>query len=422
MTLSVFGAIVIAVVLLAVHGRHHTAPAKAAQPAAHAVAAKTPPAAPAAAVGTPLAATDGIAQPTLVAAAYELLDVRTGQVLAAKNPEQQIAPASLAKLMTFDLTLQALAAGKIHLTDAVPLGPGVRTLSATPGLSNMYLDLPPGATVPLQQLMLGAMVASGNDAALAIAEYVGGTEANFVAMMNAEATKLGMTHTHFSNPNGLDVSGQLTTAADMALLARHIWLTYPSEYAQFTGVEYFTWRGIKFRNYNQLIGTDPAVTGMKSGYWGGVGWHLVTSAQQGGTELVGVVMGTATLQASAQISQTLLDWGFAHFQDIQVAWTRPLPPAGLRVWEARAPRVAVGVAADPWIVVPGSGAATPVVQTTLPPYLLAPVRQGQVVGTARAVLGGHVVASVPVTATRPDPRGSLPAVLWGAFRLWLRHL
>lgn len=431
LTLAVIGAAGVAAVLIAVHGTRHRAPVASRTAAAPAAGIASSGAGPAGASGaaTPtLAAAAGIAPISLAAVSYELLDVRTGRVLVAVNPDQEIAPASLAKLMTFDLTLQALAAGRIHLTDAVPLGPGVRTLSATRGLSNMYLDLPPGATVPLQQLMLGAMVASGNDAALAIAEYVGGTDAHFVSMMNAEAAKLGMTHTHFANPNGLDVSGQVTTAADMAILARHVWLTYPKVYAQFTDVPTFTWRGIVFHNYNALIGVDSAVTGMKSGYWGGVGWHLVTSAQEGSTELVGVVMGTATLPASAQISRTLLDWGFAHFSDVRVGWTQALPAAGIRVWKAKAPHVALDVAAQPWIVVPNtstsptSTTAVPTVKATLPTYLEAPVRQGQVVGTVQALEGGHVVATAPVVARSAVPRGSLPAVLWGGFRLWLRHL
>ena len=405
-------------VVLVVHHRHHpTTPSTSA-------AAPSSTQTPGAAAPSTLAASAGLTPPAIAAASYELLDVRTGEVLVAKNPEQQIPPASLAKLMTFDLALRALADGRIHLTDPVPLGPGVRTLSRTPGLSNMYLDLPPNATVPLQQLMLGMMVASGNDAALAVGEYVGGTASNFIAEMNAEAAKLGMTHTHFVNTNGINAPGQETTAADMAILARHIWLTYPTTYAQFTDVTTFTWQHITFHNYNQLIGVDQAVTGMKSGYWGGVGYHLVTTAQQGQTELVGVVMGTASLGASAQISQTLLNWGFAHFQDVTVPWSRALPPRGLRVWQAKSPSVGLHVTAQPWIVLPVSGSAAAAVQVraVLPGYVRAPVEAGQVLGKVEATSGGKVVATAPVLARGADPRGSVVAVLWGGFRLWLRTL
>ncbi len=415
--------------LVVLHRGSHQALAsqsRASAGASHAVpAAATTTSAAGPAAGS-LAARDGIAPPAISAASYELMDVHTGQVLASANPDAQIPPASLAKLMTFDLTLRALAEGRIHLTDTVPLGPGVRTLSTTPGLSNMSLDLPPGATVSLQNLLLGTMVASGNDAALAVAEYVGGSEAAFVSMMNAEAAKLGMTRTHFVNPNGIQAPGQVTTAADMATLARHVWLTYPTMYSRFTDAEYFTWDGITFRNYNDLIGVDPTVTGMKSGYWGGVGWHLVTSAQQGNTELVGVVMGTASEIASAQLSQTLLNWGFAHFLDTQVSWTKTLPQNGLRVWGGKGPRLALRTSAQPWVVVPSTGTTAPpptlVVRPKLPPYLRAPVRAGEVVGSEQAVDAGRVVATAAVTAAEGDQQGSLPAVLWASFRLWLQHL
>lgn len=424
----VLGGLAVAAGLWMRHGTR-TVPAPAAGlpsavAAAHrtALASKSPAAAPPAGPA-PLDATLGLAPPQVAARSYALVDARSGRVLADSQPNLQIAPASLAKLMTFDLTLKALAAGQIHLGDAVPLGPGVRTLSTTPGLSNMYLDLPPGATVPLHTLMLGMMVASGNDAALAVAEYVGGTDAHFVAMMNAEAAQLGMAHTHFANPEGLAAPGQVTTALDMATLARHIVLTYPTAYRQFTDVATFRWQHITFRNYNHLIGVDAAVTGMKSGYWGGVGYHLVTTAIQGHTELVGVVMGTSGLQVSAQVSQGLLNWGFAHFQDVQISWQRPLPPHGTRVWGARAPSVALRVTAQPWVVVPRAAQpAVPVTSAHLPPYLVAPVRPGQAIGSVQATLAGHVIATAPVVAAGPDPVGGLLTRAWGGFRLWLKHL
>jgi D-alanyl-D-alanine carboxypeptidase (penicillin-binding protein 5/6) len=351
------------------------------------------------------------------------MDTRTGQLLAASNPNLELAPASLVKMMTFDLALRALKNGTIQLNESVPLGPGVRKLSLTLGISHMYLDLPPGATVPFKTLMLGMMVASGNDAALAVAEYVGGTDAHFVAMMNAEAAKLGMAHTHFANPEGLAAPGQVTTALDMATLARHIVLTYPTVYREFTDVATFRWQHITFRNYNHLIGVDAAVTGMKSGYWGGVGYHLVTTAIQGHTELVGVVLGTSGLQVSAQVSQGLLNWGFAQFQDVQISWQRPLPPHGTRVWGAKAPSVALRVTAQPWVVVPRTAQpAVPVTSAHLPPYLVAPVHSGQTIGSVQATLAGHVIASAPVVAAAPDPAGGLLTRAWGGFRLWLKHL
>lgn len=364
---------------------------------------------------------------------YVLMDTRTGQILSESNQNVQIAPASLAKMMTFDLALRALQSGTIQLNQSVPLGPGVRTLSRTPGISHMYLDLPPAATVQFKDLMLGMMVDSGNDAALAVAEAVGGPQTQFVAMMNAEAAKLGMTRTHFVNTNGLPGTGQVTTALDMAILARHIVLTYPTLYAQFTDVPQFTWNPpgpgqhpITVANYNHLVGVDPAVTGMKSGYLGSSGAHLVTTASQNNTELVGVVMGvpgpqSAAIDASAQLSQQLLAWGFNNFQDTQVQWGRDLPQTGVRVWKGKNPQLALTVRAAPWVVV-RRPAGTLRAQVSLPKYRVAPVASGQQVGSIRLLEGKTTVAQTPIAAAAGDPRAGLFGVLWGDFRLWLQHL
>lgn len=392
---------------------------------AAAAAATTPAAIPAdmapAAVGVPAPILGGAAR------AYVLMDTRTGEILSEANPNLELAPASLVKMMTFDLALRALKNGTIHLDENVPLGPGVRQLSLTPGISHMYLDLPPGATVPFKDLMLGMMVASGNDAALAVAEAVGGSEAQFVAQMNQEAAKLGMTGTHFGNTNGLPATGQVTTALDMAVLARHIVLTYP-DYTQFTDVPTFKWTpppptppAPTVRNYNHLIGVDTAVNGMKSGYLGRVGWHLVTTASQNNTELVGVVLGTATIGASAQLSQNLLNWGFQNFQDERVQWSRDLPVKGLRVWKARAATLSLKVASGPWVVV-----RRPVgplsAHVSLPKYVVGPIRAGQRVGDVQLVSGGRAVATAPITAAVADPRAGIFGRVWGDFRLWLAHL
>lgn len=416
-------AVLVAAGGLTVHALHHTAPAAKSGQAPAAAAATTP------SGPTVAPVAQGMALPALggQVASFVLMDARTGQILSEANPNLQLAPASLVKMMTFDLALRAISQGSIQLTQNVPLGPGVRTLSRTPGISDMYLDLPPNATVEFKTLMLGMMVPSGNDAALAVAEAVGGTATHFVSEMNAEAAKLGMTDTHFVNTNGLPGTGQVSTALDEAILARHILLTYPTLYSQFTDVEWFTWTppGQKavgpVRNYNLLIGTDSAVTGMKSGYLPSVGWHLVTTAAQGNTELVAAVMGTATQQASAQISQTLLDWGFANFQDQQVNWTQGLPAAGLRVWEARRPEVPLAADGGAWVVT-RTGSGTLQTRISLPASVIGPVAAGQTLGTVRLMAGKSSVATTPITARVADPRGNLVAVAWGGFRLWLRHL
>jgi D-alanyl-D-alanine carboxypeptidase (penicillin-binding protein 5/6) len=284
-----------------------------------AAAAGPPPTAPSASFcGVP--APRSAAPPAVDAEAYEVMDARTGRVLAAMRPNLEVQPASLTKLATLDLALAALQRGRATLAARVPIGPAVRALAMEPGITLMGLGLA-GPTVSLRAVLLGMTLRSGNDAAVALAAYLGGSVHAFVRQMNALAQRLGMRGTHFGNPDGLPAPGQWTTAADMAILARHILLHHP-DFTAFTGRQQLDWHGLTLTNLlDPLLACDPRVVGAKGGWLPQSGYHLVAAARQGGHTLIVAVMGSATFPGNVAAVEALLDWGFVNLASAR-------PPAG----------------------------------------------------------------------------------------------
>jgi len=323
------------------------------------------------------------------------------------------------------LALRATGEGRAQPSTMVTIPQSAKNMSATPGTSEMYLG--DSTAVSLGDLLKGLMVSSGNDAAIAIADFLAGDQAAFVALMNQEARKLGMDHTHFVNPHGLPASDEYSTAADMAVLAAHIMETYP-DYPQYTALPSYTFAGITTDNYNGLIGKDPAVNGMKSGYISSA--HLVATATQNGTQIVAVVMGVTApteaqaLQQAATDDAELLQWAFNNFHEVSMSWSRQLP-AAVRVWEGRSTRVAVKTSAPSWLTLPGSSGPQPVVRVVVPHPVVAPVGVGQTLGSVLVSEGGKAVASYPLQAAGAVRRGSVLHVLWDRLRLavdrWLGH-
>lgn len=359
--------------------------------------------------------------PHLQATAAELLDEHSGRVLYALNADTPVQPASLAKIMTFYLALDAMARGQATPDTMVPVSVAVWRYSLDNDLSRMFLL--PNVPVPLKDLLIGMMVPSGDDAALAVAQFLGGgAEAPFVQQMNAEARRLGLAHTRFRNSHGLGAPGQFTTAHDVALLSLDLWRRFPN-FRQYTNLEYFTWDKIRQRNWNRLVGVDPRVFGLKSGHISTSGYHLVATAAQGDTNLIAVVLGTPSLQASADEDEALLQWGFAHFHDVRVNWRAALRP-GARVWKGRTETLPLAVSAGRWVTLPEPAGTEPSLRVTVELRLpiVAPVARGQVVGRAEVRSGGRVVEAVPVVAAAAVPRGSLPHVLWDDLRLLLGGL
>ena len=246
--------------------------------------------------------------PPLAVRSAMLVDAASGAVLYAKNPDRLEPPASLTKMMTIDLALQALEDGRIHLNDRVPVSARAFALAKNRSLSRIFLER--RRPVSVEQLFFGLMVASGDDAATALAEYLAAGDATrFVEQMNAHAQALGLGHTHFGDAVGLS-RRSVTTARDMAALARHLIHAHP-EVLRYSRARYFTYHAIRQPNYNTLLFHDPRVDGLKTGTLHGQ-YHLLATAEQDGVRLIAVVMGARGKHARARAAEQLLDWGFAN--------------------------------------------------------------------------------------------------------------
>ena len=361
----------------------HAKPAAAHKPAAAAAAPAVAPAGPV----TALAA----GAPALPAKAWLLMDFDSGEVLASANPDEPLPPASLTKMMTSYLVEQALRSGKLKETDLVSVSEHAWCRGSSTE-SCMYLPLNSQATVI--DLLRGIIVQSGNDASKAIAEHLGGTEEGFAKLMNAEAKRIGMTHTNFVNATGLPDPNHKASARDLAILARAI-IRDSSTYYPIYAEREFKYNNIKQGNRNALLYTDPSVDGLKTGHTEEAGYCLVTSAKRNGMRLITVILNTHSAQARADETRALLNWGFASFEK-----ATPLQPntavANAKVRFGKADTVAAGLAA-PWsVTVPRGQKIETAVQIN--PDVEAPVAKGAVVGKVVANANGKPVAEAPLVA------------------------
>lgn len=358
--------------------------------------------------GRPLPGPSGPAGPP----ATELMEVATGEVLEATSPYRRLPPASLDKLMTLYLTLQALHAGRLTLETPVTVSAEAWRVGRTPGSSRMFLKA--GDVVTVRQLLEGLMVASGNDAAEALAEAVAGTSARFVELMNAEAARLGMRDTHFVTPHGLPAPGEYTSAWDMALLARRILLDYP-EALRFSSPRYETYAGIRQANWNNLIFRDPRVDGLKTGHTEEAGYSIVATAREGPLRLIAVVMGARTLRERTEVAERLLSLGFSRYALLILPWSQVVPGA-VAVYGGRAGTVPVTTPRVVQVLVRRGTHPTFEVSARLGGPLVAPVRRGQVLGTLTVRREGSVVAASPLVAAADVDRGGLASRVWGYLR------
>lgn len=337
--------------------------------------------------------------PVLNVKAYVLMDATTGKILASMNPDEPLAPASLTKMMTSYVVSMALKEGKIHTTDLVPIS----EKSWRTGGSKMFVKI--GTQVPVKDLMQGIIVDSGNDACVAMAEFVAGSEDAFANLMNQTAQALGMTHTHFIDSTGLPNPDHHSSAHDLALLARALVYSFPEDY-QWYSQKWFVYNGIRQPNRNRLLWRDPSADGIKTGHTDEAGFCLVASAKRNGTRLISVVMGAPTDAARADDSQKLLDYGFRFFET-HVVYQANTTLAKVAVSGGVTPTVRVGVL-DPFIVsvVPGQF-NTVKYQISLVKSLQAPVQKGDVLGETLAQINGKVIAKAPIVALENDPVGNM---------------
>jgi serine-type D-Ala-D-Ala carboxypeptidase (penicillin-binding protein 5/6) len=348
--------------------------------------------------------------PQVDARAYIVVDYRTDKILAAKDAVARMEPASLTKLMTAYIVFQELASGKLKLDEQVTVSEHAWRSEG----SRTFIEL--GKPVSVQDLILGMIVQSGNDATIALAERIAGTEETFAQLMNANAKRLGMVGSHFENSSGLPSPEHYTTARDLSLLANAMIREYPQYYKWFS-VREFEHNGIKQQNRNGLLEKDPTVDGLKTGHTDSAGFCLVTSALRDGMRLVSVVMGSTSMKARENASAALLNYGFT-FYDTKLAVKGGSILATARVWKAQNPTVDLGIKDDFYITVARGQAEGIKTATDVPPRLIAPLALDAAVGSVRIVSGNQTLATLPMHPLNSVAAGGWWRRLIDTIRLW----
>jgi len=343
------------------------------------------------------------APPAIAAKGYVLMDFRSGEILAAKNADAQMAPASLTKMMTAYLIGQEIEAGRLTFTDQVMVSSNAWSRKF-PDSSKMFIK--PGDKVTVADLARGIMIQSGNDACVAMAEHVAGSEEAFVSLMNSWAQQIGMANSNFVNAHGLDGEGIATTPLDMAVLLQRLIADTPDIYKIYSEKS-FSWAGIEQNNRNRLLWDKSLnVDGGKTGYTSQAGYSLAASGSNEEMRLISVVMGTSSADARIQETRKLLNFGFRFYTTKQVA-KKGGSLLAARVWMGDRKQIAVTVADDVFATVRRTAGVQLVPEFQLKPVLSAPLRKGEVVGVARWRNGDTVVREVPLIAAQSVAEGSL---------------
>jgi D-alanyl-D-alanine carboxypeptidase (penicillin-binding protein 5/6) len=378
-------------------------------------------------LGVHLGAAAQMPQPPEIAArAYLLLDVTTGQVLASKEPDAPVEPASLTKLMTAYLVFDALRAGKITLTQT--FGVSERAWKM-PG-SRMFID--PKMQVPVEDLIKGMIVQSGNDATVALAEGVAGSVERFVELMNQQAKALGMKATGYRNPEGLTEAGHVTTARDLATLATRLMNDFP-QYVGYYAIQRYRYPGTPATNdanRNLLLFRDPTVDGLKTGHTNAAGYCLVATARRpvpglgdgpaGQRRLLSVMLGASSENARAAESQKLLNWGYTAFDTVRLLAANQAA-AEPRIWKGKADTVKLGRPEGAVVSVPAGEGARLKSEVVRPEPLVAPLQKGQPVGTLRVTTAaGQPVVEVPLTVLETVEEAGIFGRAWDSIRLWIQ--
>ena len=347
--------------------------------------------------------------PQVDARAYILVDYQTDKVLAAKEAAARMEPASLTKLMTAYIVFQELAGGKLKLADMVTVSEHAWRSEG----SRTFIEL--GKPVSVQDLILGMIVQSGNDATIALAERIAGTEDTFAQLMNSNAKRLNMVGTHFENSSGLPSPQHYTTARDMSLLANAMIRDFP-QYYKFYSIREFEHNGIKQQNRNGLLEKDPSVDGLKTGHTDSAGFCLVTSAHRDGMRLVSVVLGSTSMKGRENASAALLSYGFT-FYDTKLVVKGGTSLATTRVWKAAQSPAEVGIKDDLYVTL-ARGQTDVKTAVDLQPKLIAPLGLDANVGTLRVFSGATPVASLPLHPLKPVAAGGWWRRLIDTIRLW----
>ena len=356
--------------------------------------------------------------PKLPADAYFLMDATTGQVLVDHNGDLALPPASLTKIMTSYVLAEEVEAGRASLDDMITVSRKAWSQNPTfNGSSLMWIE--PGKQVSLADLERGIVISSGNDASVAVAEHLAGTEASFVDVMNQLALELGLTNTIFRNPHGLPHPEHRSTARDLAKLSVALINSYPEHYKIYKERS-FTYNGIKQFNRNSLLRSDSTVDGLKTGYTSEAGYGLVASAQRDDMRLVSVVLGSASTRSRTSESSSLLNYGFRFFQNLrplsaEVTLVEP------KVWKGAADSVYAGVLKSIVLTIPRERSAADI-EIITDEQLEAPLLRGDEIGMVRVVRGGELIYETPLVVLEDVPSGGFLKRLIDALILWFQNL
>lgn len=350
--------------------------------------------------------------PTIAARSYVLVDYQSGRVLAGEKADVQMEPASITKLMTGYLVFRAIKEKRLSPTDMVTISEHAWKAEGSRTFAQV------GTQIPVDVLIKGMIVQSGNDATIALAEKIGGTEDGFVQMMNTYAQELGLKNSHFDNSTGLPGPTHYMSAHDIATLSRILIREFPEDYKLYSLREY-EWNGIKQQNRNGLLSRDPSVDGIKTGHTESAGYCLASSAKRGDMRLIGVVLGTGSFKAREDANAALLNYGFTFFETVKAKSANDvvLKP---EVYKGEADRVTLVPAHDVFVTV-GRGAGSQLKTTaTVKEPVIAPIKAGQALGELTITDGNTVVAKLPLVAKEAVPEGGWWTRMVDGISLWMR--
>ncbi len=351
-------------------------------------------------------------KPVIAAKAWILVDAVTGQTIAAMNPEQSVEPASLTKIMTAYLAFEALKENRITPDQQVAVS---EKAWKTKG-SRMFIE--PRKPVTVDELIQGIVVQSGNDASVAVAELLAGTEGSFAQQMNDKAHKLGMKNTTFKNSTGLPDPGHITTVQDLAVLAQHMIEDHPQRFAVYSQKE-FTYNNIKQSNRNRLLWADPSVDGMKTGHTDSAGYCLISTAKRGDRRVISVLVGADSEATRAEESLKLLNWAFQNFDTVKLVEANK-PAVQARVWEGTTEVANLGSTEPIWLTIPRGKSGSVKLVAKRPDPLLAPLSKGQRVGTVTLMLEDKPLRVVPLDVLSAVEQAGFFGRAFDQFKLWLQ--
>jgi D-alanyl-D-alanine carboxypeptidase (penicillin-binding protein 5/6) len=352
--------------------------------------------------------------PAIAGSSWVLMDPLSGRVIMENNSNERLPPASLTKMMTAYIVERELDEGRISMSDMVPIS--VKAWR-TEGSRTFVQE---GTMVSVEDLLRGVIIQSGNDASVALAEFIAGSEGAFVDIMNQQAQLLGMTNTNFQNATGLPAPDHFSTAYDLALLARAIIQDYPENYPLYAE-KHFTYNNIRQPNRNTLLWRDDSVDGLKTGHTEEAGYCLVASAKRNDTRLIASVMGTSSSEVRAQEVQKMLNYGFRYYE------TERLFRAGqelvqAKVWGGQADQISVGMPEDVYVTIPRGSRNQLESTVDLDSVIKAPINVGDELGRVRVTLDGETLVDEPVLALTEVPEGGLFKRLWDAIKLFFVQL